>query len=86
MVRGDLTRKGLTGREMEVLRLLCAGLNNRLIAGKLMRSERTIEHHVSAILAKTGTHSRSALMDLGLPQPDRHSRDRLRRQGEQARP
>jgi predicted ATPase/DNA-binding CsgD family transcriptional regulator len=50
----------LTPREADVLRLLAAGRSNREIAGALSRSERTIESHVSHILAKLGVESRTA--------------------------
>jgi DNA-binding CsgD family transcriptional regulator/tetratricopeptide (TPR) repeat protein len=48
----------LTKREQEVLALVAAGLANGEIAGRLFISERTVEHHVSAVLAKTGAGSR----------------------------
>jgi ATP/maltotriose-dependent transcriptional regulator MalT len=49
---------GLTSREMEVLPLLAEGLSNGEIARRLSISEKTLEHHVSAILSKLGVHSR----------------------------
>ncbi len=49
----------LTVREVEVLSLLCAGLKNAAIAGRLVRSVRTVDHHVAAIYAKLGVKSRS---------------------------
>jgi DNA-binding CsgD family transcriptional regulator len=49
---------GLTRRELEVLHLLSEDLSNSLIARRLHLSVRTVGHHVSAILAKFGTHSR----------------------------
>ena len=49
---------GLTDREMEVLDLLDSGLRNAEIAAKLHLSEKTVGHHVSAILAKLGVSSR----------------------------
>ncbi|WP_191907987.1 ATP-binding protein [Nocardioides cynanchi] len=51
---------GLTRREDEVLALLCEGLTNEEIAGRLVVSTRTVDHHVSAVLAKLGVGSRGA--------------------------
>jgi DNA-binding CsgD family transcriptional regulator/tetratricopeptide (TPR) repeat protein len=51
---------GLTRREDEVLRLLSEGLTNDEIATKLVLSPRTVDHHVSAVLAKLGVSSRGA--------------------------
>jgi DNA-binding NarL/FixJ family response regulator len=44
--------KGLTARELEVLRLVGRGLENAEIASELHISPRTAKNHVSAILAK----------------------------------
>lgn len=52
---------GLSARERCVFVLLQAGLSNRAIARHLHRSERTVEHHVAAVLAKLGAPSRAAL-------------------------
>ena len=51
---------GLTRREREVLGLICAGRANAEIATELFISVRTVDHHVSAILAKLGAPSRTA--------------------------
>jgi DNA-binding NarL/FixJ family response regulator len=50
---------GLPRREREVHSLLARGLSNDGIALRLHRSARTVEHHVSAILAKLGVDSRA---------------------------
>lgn len=50
----------LTGREMEVLRLLRSGKADRDISGELFIGIRTVQTHVSRILAKLGVNSRSA--------------------------
>jgi two-component system, NarL family, response regulator LiaR len=42
----------LTERELDVLRLVAAGKENREIAGELSISEPTVKNHVSSILAK----------------------------------
>jgi len=44
---------GLTGREVEVLRLIAAGMSNRQIAHELFISPNTAANHVRSILAKT---------------------------------
>ena len=49
---------GLTRREQEVLGLICAGHTNAEIAGQLFISAKTVDHHVSAVLAKLGAPSR----------------------------
>ncbi|GAB3981612.1 response regulator transcription factor [Plantactinospora veratri] len=50
---------GLTGRELEVLRLVASGANNLEIAGSLHLSERTVKGHVSAIFLKLGVRDRA---------------------------
>jgi len=51
--------QGLTRREREIHELLARGMSNEQIARQLHRSTRTVEHHVSAILAKLGFSSRA---------------------------
>lgn len=51
---------GLSGREVEVLRLVAQGLSNAGIADRLSISRRTAEHHVQHIYTKIGVSSRAA--------------------------
>ena len=48
----------LTAREMEVLRLVARGMNNRDIARELYISENTVKNHVRNMLEKLQLHSR----------------------------
>jgi DNA-binding CsgD family transcriptional regulator len=50
---------GLSGREVEVLRLIAAGHSNRAIAQALYISPNTVLHHVSNIFTKTGVANRA---------------------------
>jgi DNA-binding CsgD family transcriptional regulator/tetratricopeptide (TPR) repeat protein len=50
---------GLTRREREVLDLICGGHTNAEIAARLFISAKTVDHHVSAVLAKLGAPSRN---------------------------
>jgi DNA-binding CsgD family transcriptional regulator len=50
----------LTEREVEVLRLVAAGLTNREIAGKLKISEKTVARHLSNIFTKLNLSTRTA--------------------------
>lgn len=62
-VRGprDSTRAnpaGLTAREVEIVALLDEGLRNADIALRLHLSPKTVDHHVSSVLAKLGVRTR----------------------------
>jgi DNA-binding NarL/FixJ family response regulator len=57
-------RKGLTPREIEVLRLISTGLNNQAIADRLFISEHTVHRHVANTLTKLNVSSRSAAVAL----------------------
>jgi DNA-binding NarL/FixJ family response regulator len=52
-------RVGLTGRELEVLTLVAAGLSNRQIAERLVLSEHTVHRHVANVFLKLGVSSRA---------------------------
>jgi DNA-binding NarL/FixJ family response regulator len=56
----SMTTHGLTPRELEVLRLVATGETNRAIAAQLVVSQKTVERHVSNILAKLQLSTRSA--------------------------
>jgi DNA-binding CsgD family transcriptional regulator len=51
---------GLSGRELEVLRLVAAGRSNREIAAELVISEHTVARHVQNIYRKLDLSSRAA--------------------------
>ncbi|MEP6628914.1 MAG: LuxR C-terminal-related transcriptional regulator [Lapillicoccus sp.] len=52
---------GLTEREAEIRALVLTGLPNADIARRLFISRRTVEHHVSSVLRKSGVESRNDL-------------------------
>ena len=51
----------LSGREVEVLRLIALGLTNTEISGELFVSKRTVETHRAHIQQKLGLHTRAEL-------------------------
>lgn len=64
-----LASYGVTGREMDVLRLVAEGLTSREIGERLYLSPRTVEKHVERLLVKTGSGNRAALAALvGVPE------------------
>jgi two-component system, NarL family, response regulator YdfI len=56
----------LTSRELEVLRLVAAGLGNKQIAARLDISEHTVKFHIASIMSKLGAGSRTEAVTLGI--------------------
>ncbi len=54
----------LTARELDVLRLVAAGLPNKRIALDLGISEHTVKFHLGAVLSKLDAHSRTEAVTL----------------------
>ena len=59
---------GLSGREIEVLRLLAAGLSNAQIAERLVIGVGTVNTHLSTIYGKLGVSSRTAAIRWAIDQ------------------
>ena len=60
---------GLTAAEADVLEHLVQGLDNRTIAERLGKSEKTVRNQVSAILAKLGVRTRAEAIVLARERP-----------------
>lgn len=70
--RGDtevpttLRALGVTGREVDVLKLVVAGRSNKEIAAELVLSPKTVERHLSSLFARLGVTNRRQLADVGV--------------------
>ncbi len=60
---------GLTAKEVQVLALMAEGASNADIATRLSRSQRTVEHHVSSVLAKLNAANRLEAVLRALAEP-----------------
>lgn len=60
-VPAELRGRGVTSREMDVLRLIARGLGNVEISKQLFLSRRTVETHVASLMRKVGVTSRAGL-------------------------
>ncbi len=58
----------LTEREIEIIRYVAAGMNNREIANKLAYSEKTVKNYLSNIFSKLGIRDRTQAAIYGLRQ------------------
>jgi len=56
----------LSGREMDVLRLIASGNSNKQIADKLSIGETTVKSHITNILSKLGANDRAHAVTIGL--------------------
>ncbi|MGO1286522.1 MAG: response regulator [Brachybacterium sp.] len=63
---GDPALSGLTPREREVLELIARGRSNAEIQDELFISRGTLKAHISALLRKTSSRDRAALIVLAL--------------------
>jgi DNA-binding CsgD family transcriptional regulator len=61
-VSQELRTRGVTSREMDVLRLVGRGLTNAAIAKNLFLSRRTVETHVASLLRKLDAQTREELI------------------------
>ena len=56
----------MSKREVEVLRLMAAGLSNKEIAEAIGAADATVKTHVSSILSKLGVRDRTRAVLKGL--------------------
>ena len=76
-LKGLEPSQALTEREREVVTLIARGLSNGEIAGELVLSKRTVEHHMANILSKLGFANRAQIvrwaMENGLTQASKQA-------------
>jgi len=57
---------GLSRRETELLDHLCAGIDTRDLAARMLLSEHTVQDHLKSIFVKTSTRNRPSLLSRAL--------------------
>ena len=62
MEKTDISSFGLTDREIELIRLVSQGLNNKEISEALFLSEGTVKNNISTILSKLALRDRTQLV------------------------
>ena len=70
VVPSELRARGITSREMDVMRLVGGGLSNRQIAERLFVSPRTVETHVASMMRKLEVETRAQLVALAARTPE----------------
>ena len=65
----DVRKSGLSGREVQLIRLLAMGLKNKEIAGSLSITEGTVKVYLSRLFQKLGVKDRFELALFGLKNP-----------------
>jgi NarL family two-component system response regulator LiaR len=63
--QAQVSKLGITPRELEILGLIAAGLSNREIAARLFVSENTVKTHSSRVFDKLGAKRRTQAVQLG---------------------
>lgn len=58
--------EALSGRELEVLKLVAGGISNKEVGGQLHISEATVKSHLSHIFGKLGVDDRTAAVTVAL--------------------
>jgi DNA-binding NarL/FixJ family response regulator len=56
----------LTIREIEILRRVCVGTSNKIIAAQLSVSEATVKAHMKSILSKLGANDRTHAVTIAM--------------------
>ena len=60
-VRDESALKGLSEREVDVVRAIADGMTNAEVSATLFMSEGTVRNHISSILAKLGLRNRTQI-------------------------